>query len=150
MRLGSAFESLYADMRQKGAYAPSPEQIGRLVEWLASTGLDRRTIVVVVGDHGESLGSHGESTHGYFIYDTLFASDENYAVKPQMVDTWKVSDDKLTWTFTLRDGLEFHDGTPVTSAAAVGFKWHSVTWIWPALSREAETLRAGILSSPAW
>src|SRR6266404_7846065 len=53
--------------------------------------------------------------HGYLIYDTLFASDENNAVKPQMVDKYEVSPDKLTWTFTLRDGLEWHDGKPVTS-----------------------------------
>ena len=53
--------------------------------------------------------------HGYFIYDTLFASDENNAVKPQMVDKYEVSADKTVWTFTLRDGLEWHDGKPVTS-----------------------------------
>ncbi|HTR85641.1 MAG TPA: ABC transporter substrate-binding protein [Reyranella sp.] len=53
--------------------------------------------------------------HGYMIYDTLFALDGNLEVKPQMVDKWTVSPDKLTWTFTLRDGLEFSDGTPVTS-----------------------------------
>ena len=53
--------------------------------------------------------------HGYMIYDTLFAMDGKLEVKPEMVDKWTVSDDKLTWTFTLRDGLEFHDGKPVTS-----------------------------------
>jgi peptide/nickel transport system substrate-binding protein len=53
--------------------------------------------------------------HGYMIYDTLFALDGNLEIKPQMVDKWTTSDDKLTWTFTLRDGLEFHDGNPVTS-----------------------------------
>ncbi|MBL0899782.1 MAG: ABC transporter substrate-binding protein, partial [Reyranella sp.] len=57
--------------------------------------------------------------HGYFIYDTLFSSDENNAVKPQMVDKWEVSPDKLTWTFTLRDGLKWHDGKPVTSEDCV-------------------------------
>src|SRR5437879_5440359 len=57
--------------------------------------------------------------HGYMIYDSLFALDANLQVKPQMVDTWTVSPDKLTWTFTLRDGLEFHDGTPVTSEDVV-------------------------------
>ena len=36
-------------------------------------------------------------------------------IKPQMLEGWKVSDDKLTYTFTLRDGLTFHDGAPVTS-----------------------------------
>ena len=53
------------------------------------------------------------------IYDTLFALDGNLEVKPQMVDKWTTSDDKLTWTFTLRDGLEFHDGTPVTAEDVV-------------------------------
>ena len=53
--------------------------------------------------------------HGYMIYDTLFATDESNAVKPQMVDKYEVSADKTVWTFTLRDGLEWHDGKPVTS-----------------------------------
>ena len=54
--------------------------------------------------------------HGYLIYDQLFALDEKLEIKPQMVDTWTVSDDQLTWTFKLREGLKWHDGTPVTSA----------------------------------
>jgi len=53
--------------------------------------------------------------HGYMVYDTLFAMDENLQPQPQMVDTWEVSEDQLTYTFTLRDGLMFHDDTPVTS-----------------------------------
>jgi peptide/nickel transport system substrate-binding protein len=57
--------------------------------------------------------------HGNMIYDTLFALDEKLQVKPQMVDTWSVSDDKLTWTFKLRDGLEWHDGQPVTAEDCV-------------------------------
>src|ERR1044072_5214377 len=58
-------------------------------------------------------------SRGYMIYYTLFALDGNLEVKPQMVDKWSTSDDKLTWTFTLRDGLEFHDGTPVTAEDVV-------------------------------
>jgi peptide/nickel transport system substrate-binding protein len=57
--------------------------------------------------------------HGYMIYDTLFAVDDKMAVKPQMVDKYEVSGDKLTYTFTLRDGLKFHNGAPVTSADVV-------------------------------
>jgi peptide/nickel transport system substrate-binding protein len=53
--------------------------------------------------------------HGYFIYDTLFAMDEHNAIKPQMVDKHEISADKTLWTFTLRDGLEWHDGKPVTA-----------------------------------
>ena len=53
--------------------------------------------------------------HGYMVYDVLFAQDEQLRIQPQMVDKYQVSADKLTWTFTLRDGLEWHDGQPVTS-----------------------------------
>jgi peptide/nickel transport system substrate-binding protein len=54
--------------------------------------------------------------HGYLIYDTLFALDDKLQPQPQMVESWTVSDDRLTWTFKLRDGLKWHDGQPVTSA----------------------------------
>ena len=57
--------------------------------------------------------------HGYMVYDTLFSEDAQGNVKPQMVDTYSVSADKKTWRFTLRNGLEFHDGKPVTSADVV-------------------------------
>jgi peptide/nickel transport system substrate-binding protein len=53
--------------------------------------------------------------HGYMIYDTLFAMDAKGEIKPQMVDKHEVSADKLTYTLTLRDGLTWHDGQPVTS-----------------------------------
>src|SRR6478609_3549363 len=65
--------------------------------------------------------------HGYMIYDTLLATDSNFKIQPQMAD-WKVSDDKLTYTFTLRDGLKWHDGTPVTAedCAASLKRWAAV------------------------
>src|ERR1700724_2811877 len=56
--------------------------------------------------------------HGYMVYDTLLATDANFKIQPQMAD-WKVSDDKLTYTFTLRDGLKWHDGTQVTAEDCV-------------------------------
>jgi peptide/nickel transport system substrate-binding protein len=56
--------------------------------------------------------------HGYMVYDTLLATDADFKVRPQMAD-WKVSDDRLTYTFTLRDGLKWHDGAPVTAEDCV-------------------------------
>src|SRR6478735_1406653 len=53
--------------------------------------------------------------HGYMIYDVLFATDADFKIQPQMAEKYTVSDDKLTYTITLRDGLEWHDGKPVTS-----------------------------------
>jgi arylsulfatase A-like enzyme/tetratricopeptide (TPR) repeat protein len=52
-----------------GEIAFADAQVGRLVSWLRAAGIDRKTVVVVMGDHGEGLGSHGEGTHGYFVYD---------------------------------------------------------------------------------
>ena len=57
--------------------------------------------------------------HGYMIYDTLFAMDAQFNIQPQMVDKFTVSKDKKTYTFTLRDGLKFHDGQPVRSADVI-------------------------------
>ena len=57
--------------------------------------------------------------HGYMVYDTLFSIDEKFQVKPQMVDKWEMSKDGLTYTFTLRPGLKFHDGAPVKSADCI-------------------------------
>ncbi|MFL6580297.1 MAG: ABC transporter substrate-binding protein [Burkholderiales bacterium] len=57
--------------------------------------------------------------HGYMVYDTLFATDAKFRVQPQMVDKWDLSKDKLAYTFTLREGLKFHDGQPVRSADCI-------------------------------
>ena len=65
--------------------------------------------------------------HGYMVYDTLVAMDANFRIQPQMAD-WKVSDDKLTYVFTLRDGLKWHDGKPVTAEDCVASlkRWAAV------------------------
>jgi arylsulfatase A-like enzyme/Tfp pilus assembly protein PilF len=52
-----------------GEVAATDSEIGRLISALESSGQLDSTIVVVVGDHGESLGEHGEQQHGFFIYD---------------------------------------------------------------------------------
>ena len=57
--------------------------------------------------------------HGYMIYDTLFAMDAKGEIRPQMVDKYEVSKDQLTYTLTLRDGLSWHDGKPVTTEDCV-------------------------------
>ncbi|MGK6306514.1 ABC transporter substrate-binding protein [Variovorax sp. DT-64] len=56
---------------------------------------------------------------GYMVYDTLFAQDATGAPKPQMVDKYTSSKDGKEWSFTLRPGLKFSDGSPVTSADVI-------------------------------
>ncbi len=60
-----------------------------------------------------------DRTHGYLVYDTLFAMNDKFQPEPQMVDHWTVSPDQKTWTFVLRDGLKWSDGTDVTAADCV-------------------------------
>ena len=57
--------------------------------------------------------------YGYMVYDTLFAMDADLNVQPQMVDSYEISDDSLKYTFTLREGLTWHDGAAVTSEDAI-------------------------------
>ena len=52
---------------------------------------------------------------GYLVYDTLFAVNDRWEPQPQMVERWTQSPDGRDWTFTLRAGLAFHDGNPVTA-----------------------------------
>ncbi|MER8461145.1 ABC transporter substrate-binding protein [Mesorhizobium sp. M1300] len=63
--------------------------------------------------------TYNTANHGLAIYDTLFALDSKLTPQPQMIGKWGVSDDKKTYTFELRDGLGWHDGTPVTAADCV-------------------------------
>ena len=63
--------------------------------------------------------NYGTRNHGHLIYETLFSLDAARQPKPQMVSDWSLSDDKLTWRLTLREGLRWHDGKPVTAADCV-------------------------------
>jgi arylsulfatase A-like enzyme/Flp pilus assembly protein TadD len=59
----------YASQPYDGEIAFADEQVGRILHFLKDKGLYQNTIIVLCGDHGESLGEHGEATHGFFIYN---------------------------------------------------------------------------------
>ncbi|MDH3814669.1 MAG: sulfatase-like hydrolase/transferase [Acidobacteriota bacterium] len=65
----SQFSGRGKDGLYDGEIAFTDSQVGRLLDWLDERGLAENTVIVVVGDHGESLGDHGEKEHGYYIYD---------------------------------------------------------------------------------
>jgi peptide/nickel transport system substrate-binding protein len=66
--------------------------------------------------------------HGALIYDMLFGIDASFKPQPQMVGKWSLSDDKKLYTMELRDGLGWHDGTPVRAADCVASlrRWGAV------------------------
>jgi peptide/nickel transport system substrate-binding protein len=59
--------------------------------------------------------SNATRAFGYMVYDTLIAMDQQGVFHPQMLESWQTSEDRLTWTFTLRPGLVWQDGSPVTA-----------------------------------
>ncbi|MBV9090474.1 MAG: ABC transporter substrate-binding protein [Mycobacteriaceae bacterium] len=63
-----------------------------------------------------------QKTSAYFsfevlenVYDTLVEPDENLQMRPALAASWQISPDQLTWTFHLRQGVTFHDGSPFTA-----------------------------------
>jgi len=59
----------YSSRPYDGEIAFADAQVGRLLRFLKEKGVYQNTLVVLSGDHGESLGEHGEKTHGFFIYN---------------------------------------------------------------------------------
>jgi peptide/nickel transport system substrate-binding protein len=57
------------------------------------------------------MNSGDDSLHIYSVYNRLFHIDSNFGVHPELAETWSVSDDGLVWTFNLREGVTFHDGS---------------------------------------
>lgn len=63
------YRSRYAGRLYDGEIAYTDAQLGRLLDGIRREGLEEQTLIAALGDHGESLGEHGETTHGIFLYD---------------------------------------------------------------------------------
>jgi arylsulfatase A-like enzyme/Flp pilus assembly protein TadD len=63
------FRSRYAGRLYDGEVAYTDSQLARLLSYLRKKGIYDRTLIVLLSDHGESLGEHGEDEHGFFIYN---------------------------------------------------------------------------------
>ncbi|MGE0736100.1 MAG: ABC transporter substrate-binding protein [Alphaproteobacteria bacterium] len=82
--------------------------------------------------------------YGYMVYDTLFSLDANFKPQPQMVDKVDISADKLTYTFTLRPGLKWHDGAPVRAVDCVASiqRWSKRNIVGQKLAELTESIEA--------
>ena len=65
------FKSRYAGRAYEGEIAWTDTLVGRIVDEIDKLDLTDRTIVLVLADHGESLGEHGEHGHGYYVYEQV-------------------------------------------------------------------------------
>ena len=64
------FHTQYRSHPYDGEIAYADHELGRLIAWLKQNRLYDRTAIVVLSDHGESLGEHGEKEHGFFVYNS--------------------------------------------------------------------------------
>ncbi|TIQ15789.1 MAG: ABC transporter substrate-binding protein, partial [Mesorhizobium sp.] len=101
-----------------GAFLSAPSVLRAQI---ASNAAGTARMVVQLPDAFDPIFSTATPAlnHALMIYDTLLAMDSKLRPQPQMVERWEVSDDKKTYSFKLRDGLGWHDGTPVTAADCV-------------------------------
>ncbi|AFM18040.1 ABC-type dipeptide transport system, periplasmic component [Mycolicibacterium chubuense NBB4] len=77
-------------------------------------------LVAAIAGEPDQLDPHKTTAYFSFevlenVFDTLVEPDENLEMRPALATSWEVSPDQLSWTFHLRDGVTFHDGTPFTA-----------------------------------
>src|SRR3954471_9853469 len=77
-------------------------------------------LIAAIGGEPDQLDPQKTSAYFSFevlenVFDTLVAPDANLEMKPALAQRWEVTPDQLTWTFHLRRGVTFHDGTPFTA-----------------------------------
>jgi peptide/nickel transport system substrate-binding protein len=77
-------------------------------------------LIAAIGGEPDQLDPQKTSAYFSFevlenVFDTLVAPDANLEMKPALAERWEVAPDQLTWTFHLRRGVTFHDGTPFTA-----------------------------------
>jgi peptide/nickel transport system substrate-binding protein len=77
-------------------------------------------LIAAIAGEPDQLDPHKTSAYFSFevlenVFDTLVEPDANLEMKPALAQSWEVSPDQLTWTFHLRRGVTFHDGSPFTA-----------------------------------
>ena len=96
--------------------------LGQVSAFGAEEGGDNITVAlsgqILSLDPQRSAGTPSECVRRQ-MYEGLVYSDENNRIHPLLADEWSVSEDGLTWTFNLKKGIKFHDGTVMTAAAVV-------------------------------
>ena len=99
-----AFSGTLALGRSARAQTPKPGGSIISAQNNEATGLDPQLVP-----------AFSRSRRSPLTYSQLVRFDENMTIQPELAESWTLSDDKLTWTFKLRQGVKFHDGQELTS-----------------------------------
>ncbi|MDF2560256.1 MAG: transporter substrate-binding protein [Microbacterium sp.] len=107
-----------------GALALAGCAAGDGVDLDDSASVDGSTLVAAIGGEPDQLDPQKTSSYFAFevlenVFDTLVEPDENLEMQPALAESWETSDDQLTWTFHLRSGVTFQDGSEFTSEDVV-------------------------------
>ncbi|MGE2722698.1 ABC transporter substrate-binding protein [Mycolicibacterium celeriflavum] len=83
-------------------------------------GESSNNLVAAIAGEPDQLDPHKTSAYFSFevlenVFDTLVEPDANLEMRPALAESWEVSPDQLSWTFHLRPGVTFHDGSPFTA-----------------------------------
>jgi peptide/nickel transport system substrate-binding protein len=117
--------------------------------WAAAPAAAETTLNVAASADLVTLDPTGTAstnvyTHGFMVYDTLFAPDENLHIHPQMVGDETISADRLTCTLTLRPGLLFHDGSKVTTRDVIASlqRWMRLDIVGRTMASDVQSMTA--------
>ncbi len=114
-----------------GAATPVPEEPNAATEPPAGTDAPEPSEPVTLDVGTTYIWDTANPTFGwygytirYMIYDTLVEEQGISNFQPGLAESWTVSDDGLVWTFKIREGVKFHDGTPCdANAVAWSLNW---------------------------
>ena len=109
--------------------ACAPVAVAPAAETTSAQAVAEQTLILA---SGRNLGPG--NPHAYdssmvlldLLYEPLVRYAPDGSIVPALADSWEISADGLTWTFKLRQGVTFHDGTPFDAAAA---KWNLEQWV---------------------
>ncbi|MCG3125456.1 MAG: Periplasmic dipeptide transport protein [Phycisphaerae bacterium] len=109
----------------RGTLRPAPALLAVLLALAPAAAQTRQTLIFARGSDATSLDPYfaeeGESVKVVdCIYEPLVTfAEASTEIRPCLATRWEISDDKLTWTFHIREGVKFHDGTPLNADAVV-------------------------------
>ncbi|MCI8831382.1 MAG: ABC transporter substrate-binding protein [Lachnospiraceae bacterium] len=109
---------------QESQTAQAPEAAGTETEESQETGPKRDSVTIALATDVSSLNPYGQDNNVtnqvmFHVYEPLVTQDRDLSIIPCLADSWEESEDGMTWTFKLHEGVKFHDGSDFTSEDVV-------------------------------